>query len=151
MVTPKTRIGVIAAVLAAVIGATSTHAETRVEGQIRHLAIGTRTEETTLHIENRNLRDVIVYVVSGAGRRKLLGTVSGSSTREFTIPSSLLKGGHPLRIRIHPLGPQWTHNYFRGEGSGVKTHPISVTSGDRIELLLESTLSQSSVGVVAAR
>ena len=151
MVTPKTRIGVVAAVLAAAIGASSTHAETRLDDQIGRLAIRMRSEETTLHVKNRNLSDVNVYVVSGAGRRKLLGTVSGSSTREFTIRSSLLKGGHPLRIRIHPLGPQWTHNYFRGEGSGVKTHPISVTSGDRIELLLESTLSQSSVGVVAAR
>ncbi len=62
--------------------------------------------------------------------------------------SSLLEGDKDFRLKVYPLGPVRRFSYVRSEGSGIKTHPIPVTAGDRIELLLGSSLDQSTVTVV---
>ena len=82
------------------------------------------------------------------GRRRLLGIVNAVSTREFEIPPSLFEGGKEFQIKIYPLGMPGRFNYIRPEGSGIKTPPIAVTAGDRIELILRSNINQSTVAVV---
>jgi hypothetical protein len=55
-----------------------------------------------LQVENRGFADMVVYAISGAQRIRL-GIATGNSTRAFTIPSILLRGG-PLRFLADPIG-----------------------------------------------
>jgi hypothetical protein len=55
-----------------------------------------------LQVENRGFTDMVVYAVSGAQRVRL-GIATGNSTKSFTIPTYLLRGG-PLRFLADPIG-----------------------------------------------
>jgi hypothetical protein len=56
-----------------------------------------------LQVENRGFADMVVYAISGAQRIRL-GIATGNSTRAFTIPRILLRGGAPLRFLADPIG-----------------------------------------------
>jgi hypothetical protein len=56
-----------------------------------------------LRVENQGFSDMIVYAVSG-GQRVRLGMATGNSTRSFTIPQYLFRGGGPLRFLADPIG-----------------------------------------------
>jgi hypothetical protein len=57
----------------------------------------------TLQVENRGFADMVIYAVSGSQRLRL-GLATGNSTKSFTIPSSLVQTGGPLRFLADPIG-----------------------------------------------
>jgi hypothetical protein len=56
-----------------------------------------------LQVQNRGFSDMVIYAISGSQRIRL-GLATGNSTRAFTIPSALLRGGGPLRFLADPIG-----------------------------------------------
>jgi hypothetical protein len=147
MLASRIRVAVIATFSTVVIGATPMNAQTRTDGQLETSVGRLESEKTVLYVDNRN-RSAHVYAVTMAGQRRLLGTVNAASTREFEIPPSLFQNGEELQIKVYPLRREGRFNEIRPEGSGIKTPPIAITAGDRIELIVGSSLSQSTVSVV---
>lgn len=148
MFASRIRVAVIAALSAVVIGATPTNAETRSHSPSGNDVAASELDETTIRVVNRHASDVHVYAVTTNGYRRLLGTVRATSTKEFDIPSSLFEEGKQFRIKIYPLGLQGRFNYIPPEAAGVKTPALEVTAGDRIQLVVASTLAESTVAVV---
>ena len=146
MLASRIRVAVIATFSTVVIGATPMNAETRTDGQLETSVGRLESEKTILYVDNRNL-SAHVYAVTMAGRRRLLGTVDAASTREFEIPPSLFENGEVFQIKVYPLRREGRFNSVRSEGSGIKTPSIAITAGNRIELILESKLSQSTASV----
>lgn len=147
MLASRIRVAVVATCSAIVVGATSTSAETRTDGQLGTSVGTSESESTVLYVDNRN-RSAHVYAVTTTGRRLLLGTVNAASTKEFEIPPSLVENGEVLQVKVYPVHREGRFNEIRPEGRGIKTAPTSITAGDRIELTLESDLSESTVAVV---
>jgi hypothetical protein len=56
-----------------------------------------------LQVENRGFSDMVIYAISGSQRIRL-GLATGNSTRAFTIPPAVLRGGGPLRFLADPIG-----------------------------------------------
>jgi hypothetical protein len=56
-----------------------------------------------LQVENRAFSDMVIYAISGSQRIRL-GLATGNSTRGFTIPPAVLRGGGPLRFLADPIG-----------------------------------------------
>lgn len=56
-----------------------------------------------LQVENRGFSDMVIYAISGSQRIRL-GLATGNSTRGFTIPPAILRGGGPLRFLADPIG-----------------------------------------------
>ena len=148
MLASRIRVALIATFSAVVIGATPMNAETHTNSQPGSSVERLESEKTILYVYNRNSSDHNVYAVTMTGRRRLLGIVNAGSTREFEIRSSLFEGGKKFQIKVYPLSMQGRFNYIRSEGSGIKTPPVAVTAGDRIELSLSSNVNQSTVVVV---
>ena len=59
--------------------------------------------ETTVEVRNQNFLDMNIYV-TGSGHRVRLGTVTGSGTRTFVVPSRVLTGTTVLRFEMYPVG-----------------------------------------------
>jgi hypothetical protein len=96
-------------------------------------ACGARSPRTTtdpnapamLQVENQGFSDMVIYAVTGAQRVRL-GLATGNSTKSFTIPSYLLRGGGPLRFLADPIG---------GNRAPV-SHEESVRPGDIVSLTI---------------
>ena len=56
-----------------------------------------------LQVENRGFSDMVIYAVSGEQRIRL-GLSTGNSSKSFTIPNYLLRGGVPLHFLADPVG-----------------------------------------------
>lgn len=80
---------------------------------------------TTIRVENQNFLDMTVYVFRGSQRVRL-GTVSGVSSRVFTIPQNLVFGATPLRFQADPVGSRST----------AMSHEISVRPGDQVTMTI---------------
>lgn len=78
-----------------------------------------------LQVENQGFSDMVIYAVTGAQRVRL-GLATGNSTKSFTIPSYLLRGGGPLRFLADPIG---------GNRAPV-SHEESVRPGDIVSLTI---------------
>ena len=61
----------------------------------------------TLRVENRAFLDMVIYLVSDAGVRQRLGTVTGNSTARFTLPASATSFGN-VRFLADPIGSRGT-------------------------------------------
>lgn len=81
---------------------------------------------TTLRVVNQAFLDMDVYVVAQSGARMRLGTATGNSGTNMTIPSSLLFGPTTLRFIADPIG---------GSHAEVSTS-ILVNPGDRVEMTI---------------
>src|ERR1041385_9431330 len=60
---------------------------------------------TTVKVENDNVLDMNVYVLSG-GQRFRLGMVSGGHTEVLTIPAAFVHVSTDLRFETRPIGSQ---------------------------------------------
>ncbi len=80
---------------------------------------------TTVRVENQNFLDMNVFVLNGSQRVRL-GTVSGVSTRVFTIPANLIFGISSLRFMADPVGSSNT----------PISQEISVRAGDEVLLTI---------------
>jgi hypothetical protein len=58
---------------------------------------------TVLEVDNRGFADMAIYAVN-SGQRVRLGTVTGSTKSELTIPNSLLGGTRRLVFVADPIG-----------------------------------------------
>ncbi len=148
MLASRIRVAVVATLSAVVLAATPMNAETRTNNQPRSSVGRLESEKAILYVDNRNFTDQHVYAVTMTGRRISLGIVNYASMREFEIPPSLFVDGEEFQIKVYPLYMPGRFNYIRPEGSGIKTPPITVKAGDRIELILRSDINQSTVAFV---
>ncbi len=83
-----------------------------------------------VQVVNQNVASVRVVVVA-PGRRVSLGTVAGSTRETFSVPWA---GLQDLRFDLEAVG-----------GERYTTPPLSIAPGERVELLVRSTLRQSAV------
>ncbi|HKP49598.1 MAG TPA: hypothetical protein VJU17_06245, partial [Gemmatimonadales bacterium] len=56
-----------------------------------------------VQVENRGFADMVIYAVSGSQRVRL-GLATGNSTKSFSIPATLIRGGSPLKFLADPIG-----------------------------------------------
>ncbi|HYW50806.1 MAG TPA: hypothetical protein VE861_09380 [Gemmatimonadaceae bacterium] len=101
----------------------------------------TFVQDVPLRIENRFYGDVVVSIERG-GLRTRLATVTGSTTRELTIPKRYFEVIAPVRLIAEGMGA----------GSGAQrvttnTGNLVVRAGQRIVWMLETQLERSTVGV----
>lgn len=94
------------------------------------------TSEIGLRIANHNYLDITIYVLHG-GQRTRVGTVTGSSTQVFILPSHLLGQGREIELLGDPVG----------SSDVVRTERLVVQPGQYIDWTLETDLRRSSVGV----
>lgn len=80
---------------------------------------------TTVRVQNQNFLDMNIYVLNGSQRVRL-GTVSGVSTRVFTIPSNLVFGMASLRFQADPVG----------SNQQPISQEITVRAGDQVQLTI---------------
>lgn len=92
--------------------------------------------EIALNVTNHNYLDVVVYVLHD-GQRTRVGTVSGSSSTVFFLPTRLLGQGREIRLYGDAIG---NDDY-------AVTDILIVQRGQYIEWTLETNLRRSSVGV----
>jgi len=61
------------------------------------------TESAMLQVQNQGFTDMVVYAVHG-GQRLRLGTATGHSTQNFTIPRHLVRRAGAIRFLADPIG-----------------------------------------------
>lgn len=82
---------------------------------------------TYVEVQNQNWTDMTIYVFPGQGGQRIrLGTVTGTSTSTFLIPSHLVFGATSLRFLADPLA---------GSSNPV-SEAITVTPGDTVTLTI---------------
>jgi hypothetical protein len=59
-------------------------------------------ESAMVEVRNQGFSDMVVYAVNG-GQRIRLGLATGNSTKTFTIPRHLVRGG-TIRFLADPIG-----------------------------------------------
>src|SRR5438552_10828028 len=92
--------------------------------------------EIALSVTNHNYLDVVVYVLHD-GIQTRVGTVTGSSSTVFFLPTRLLGQGREIQLYGDAIG----------NDSYARTEIIVVQRGQYIEWTLETDLRRSSVGV----
>jgi len=83
------------------------------------------TPRTVLEVDNRDFADMAIYIIN-AGQRVRLGTVTGNTKTELTIPNSLLGGARRFQFLADPIG---------GNRTSISSE-IYVEPGDRVVLIL---------------
>jgi len=80
---------------------------------------------TTVKIENDNVQDMDVFVLSN-GLRMRLGLVSGGHTEVFTLPATVVTGSSQVRFELRPIAG----------GARPRTETITVMPGDQVVLMI---------------
>src|SRR2546423_11216117 len=102
----------------------------------RHHSQSEPTADIPLRVTNHNWLDVTIYVLHD-GQRTRVGSVTGSSTQEFTLPGRLLGQSHQLALLGEAIGsPDF-----------ARTEVLNIQSGQYIEWTLETDLRRASLGV----
>ena len=102
----------------------------------RHHARPEPVSDIPLKVTNHNWLDVTIYVLHD-GQRTRIGSVTGSSTQDFTLPRWLLGQSHELALLGEAIGsPDF-----------ARTELLNIQPGQYIEWTLETDLRRSSVGV----
>lgn len=89
----------------------------------RQVRPGHDREGAPLEVVNQSWSDVRIFVVTPAGQRTRLGTVTGSSSARFEIPAFVVGGGREVRFEAMPVGTRSTaqsFNYFVRPGESVR-------------------------------
>lgn len=92
--------------------------------------------EIALNVTNHNFLDVVVYVLHD-GLQTRVGTVTGSSSTVFFLPTRLLGQGREIQLYGDAIG----------NDTYARTDILVVQRGQYIEWTLETDLRRSSVGV----
>ena len=92
--------------------------------------------EIALNVTNHNYLDVVVYVIHD-GVQTRVGTVTGSSSTVFFLPTRLLGQGRQIQLYGDAIG----------NDTYARTDVLVVQRGQYIEWTLETDLQRSSVGV----
>jgi hypothetical protein len=99
-------------------------------------AIDVPEGEIALSVTNHNYLDVVVYVLHD-GVQTRVGTVTGSSSAVFFLPTRLLGVAREIRLLGDAIG----------NDAYASTEILVVQRGQYIEWTLETDLRRSSVGV----
>ena len=91
----------------------------------RGSGISQQNGPTVLQVENQGFLDMNVYAARSAQRVRL-GTATGNSKTNFTVPASLVSGLTPLRFIADPIG---------GTRASV-SQEITVAPGDTVVLTI---------------
>jgi hypothetical protein len=93
-------------------------------------------EKIAVRVTNHHFLDVVVYAVC-EGQRTRIGVAGGSSSTHMNVPRRLLGPGQEVQLVGDAIGSE----------ERAVTETIIVQPGQFIELLFESRLARSSVGV----
>jgi hypothetical protein len=93
-------------------------------------------QKIAMRVTNHHFLDVVIYAVC-EGQRTRIGVASGSSSTHMNVPRRLLGPGQEMQLIGDAIGSE----------ERAVTETIIVQPGQFIELLLESRLARSSVGV----
>ena len=99
-------------------------------------ARGSSLPTATLHVENYNWMDVVVYAVQGTSRIRL-GQVTSMGSANFRIPERFLAASENVRLMVDPIGST----------EGYMTDGIVVRDGQRVSFSVQNALQFSSVSV----
>ena len=99
-------------------------------------AIDVPEGEIALSVTNHNYLDVVIYVLHD-GLQTRVGTVTGSSSAVFFLPTRLLGQAREIRLLGDAIGNE----------AYARTDILVVQRGQYIEWTLESDLRRSSVAV----
>src|SRR2546421_673204 len=102
----------------------------------RHHSQSEPTPDIPLKVTNHNWLDVTIYVLHD-GQRTRVGSVTGSSTQQFTLPGRLLGQSHLLALLGEAIG---SSNYAR-------TEVLNIQAGEYLQLTAGTEFPRSSVGV----
>ena len=102
----------------------------------RHTTSAAHPSAATLHVENYNWMDVVVYAVQG-GIRMRLGQVTSMTSADFRLPARFLSGSDNVRLLVDPIGST----------QGYETDGILVRDGQRVSFSVQNALQFSSVQV----
>ena len=94
------------------------------------------TEPSIVRVENKQWLDVVVYVEHD-GQRSRLGTVTATSTANFTLRPTMIGGMGEIQLIADPVGSQTT----------TATGTIVVKPGTHVDWTLQTDLARSSVSV----
>lgn len=89
-----------------------------------------------LEVDNRNWSDVLISVIHDGTRERFV-EVGATKSRTVAIPPRLVGTTGTLRLVLHRIG---------GLDDFV-TPPVSIRTGDTINLTIESSLDRSTIGV----
>jgi hypothetical protein len=90
----------------------------------------------TLSITNHNWLDVVIYVLNGSERIRLI-TVTAAGSGETPVPTRALQHGGEIRLLVHAVGNPTT---FTSE-------LVVAKPGSTVEWTIESELRRSSLAV----
>jgi hypothetical protein len=90
----------------------------------------------TLSVTNHNWLDVVVYVVSGTERIRLI-TVTAAGAGEIPVPPRALQHNGEIRLMVHAVG----------NPTSFMSESIVAKPGSTVEWTIESELRRSSLAV----
>ena len=93
-------------------------------------------EGWSLTVVNRHWLDISIVVMSD-DQRSHLGTVSATQTQTYELPARMIATGRLIRLEANPIGATRI----------LRTDPLLVQSGQRVEWTLETGLERSTVAV----
>jgi hypothetical protein len=102
----------------------------------RPAAVAPRHEKIAVKVTNHHFLDVVVYAVC-EGQRTRIGVASGNGFTHMNVPRRLLGPGQEVQLVGDAIGSE----------EQAVTETIIVQPGQFIELLFESRLARSTVGV----
>jgi hypothetical protein len=95
----------------------------------------TAQEDIVVQVRNQSFPDVNVYVLPSGDPRRI-GSVTGNSSATFKLPARMLSTG-TLQLLVRPIA-----------GRAYLLPPVSVSSGDEVEVTINNVPAQSTVTVV---
>lgn len=93
-------------------------------------------QPVTLSVTNHNWLDIVVYVISGTERIRLI-TVTAAGAGEIVVPTRALQHNGEIRLLVHAVGNPTT---FTSE-------LVVAKPGSTVEWTIESELRRSSLAV----
>lgn len=99
-------------------------------------SLGKPQPAAVVRVANNNFADITIYVVQ-SGMRVRLGTVTGLSEEQFTLPRHFAAYTMELYLLADPVGGSRAY----------LSPPVRVRGGEEVDLRLHPTLSMSSVSV----
>ncbi len=99
----------------------------------------------TVMVRNDHALDVAVYAVAEDGRRFRLGEVHRNSGRTFQLPGRLSYGDTAFRIKVYSFRNLGAYSATIRYVQGIKSRPLFATPGERINVILNDPLTESTV------
>ena len=144
MLANRTRYPLIAAALVTVLAAMPANAAVPTDG--RDVLDAPQGHAATVMVRNDHALNVAVYAVAEDGRRFRLGEVHRKSGRTFRLPSLLSYGDTAFRIKVYSFRNPGAFSAMVRYVQAIKSRPMFVTPGERINVIVNNPLTASTVG-----